>query len=317
MTAEQDLQGTPILAIVGPTAIGKTALSLDIARTLNCEIISVDSMQVYRYMDIGTAKIKPDEMQGIPHHLIDVALPDEEYDAARFCREAAAAIYEITAKGKIPLLAGGTGLYLKALTQGLFSGVPEDEAIRKELKERLSAEGSSKLHEELTVCDKESAERIHPNDSNRIIRGLEIFHASGIPWSEHLRRQQSRNHKGIVDNILQIGLTCDRDLLYKRINARTEIMLEQGLEEEVRALVKMGYDERLNSMGSIGYRHMLNFISGAWSYKEMAELLARDTRRYAKRQYTWFNNIPDIEWFGVKDTVAIFKRMTEWLIRQS
>jgi tRNA dimethylallyltransferase len=317
MTAEKDVQNAPVLAIVGPTAIGKTELSLHIASTLNCEIISVDSMQVYTYMDIGTAKIKPDEMQGIPHHLIDVALPDEEYDAARFSREASTAIHEITAKGKVPLLAGGTGLYLKALTDGLFDGVPEDETIRKELKDRLAQEGSSKLHEELAACDKESADRIHPNDSSRIIRGLEIFHASGIPWSEHLHRQKSSRPGGVVDNILQIGLTCNRELLYKRINSRTEIMLEQGLEEEVRALLKMGYHENLNSMGSIGYRHMLNYISGTWSFEEMAELLARDTRRYAKRQYTWFNKISGIEWFEVRDTAAITKRMTEWLIGQN
>jgi tRNA dimethylallyltransferase len=317
MTAAKKIQNPPVLAIVGPTAIGKTKLSLDIASTFDCEIISVDSMQVYRYMDIGTAKIKPDEMQSIPHHLIDVAFPDEEYDAARFCKEATAAIQEITAKGKVPLLAGGTGLYLKALTQGLFSGVPENEAIRKELKERIDIDGSSKLHEELAICDKESADRIHPNDSSRIVRGLEIFRASGIPWSEHLRRQKHSDQKGAVDNILQIGLTCDREILYKRINIRTEIMLEQGLEEEVQALLKMGYNENLNSMGSIGYRHMLNYLSGVWSYEEMAELLARDTRRYAKRQYTWFKNIPDIEWFEVRNDVAITKRMTEWLIGQN
>lgn len=304
---------TPVLALVGPTAIGKTALSLQIAREFDCEIISVDSMQVYKYMDIGTAKIRPEEMEGIPHHLIDVVYPDEEYDAARFVHDASKAIEEIAGKGKVPLLAGGTGLYLKALTEGLFTGIPENKNIRNILKKRLDAEGSSKLHEELAVCDPESAKRIHPNDSSRILRGLEIFLASGVPWSEHLRNQDRSGQGGVVRNILQIGLTCDRQRLYERINLRSQIMVEQGLEDEVRRLLEMGYDGTLNSMGSIGYRHMLNYIHSIWSFEEMLELLRRDTRRYAKRQYTWFNRISGIEWFEVGDHRGITARIADWL----
>lgn len=315
-TILQDCTDIPALALVGPTAIGKTDLSLEIARGCNCEIISVDSMQVYKFMDIGTAKIRPDEMAGIPHHLIDVAYPDEEYDAARFVREAQVAMAEITGRGKTPLLTGGTGLYLKALVDGLFDGVPENAEIREQLKQRAAREGSLKLHGELASCDRVSAERIHPNDTLRIIRGLEIFLASGVPWSEHLRLQKQDGQGGVVKNILQIGLTCDRQKLYQRINLRAEIMLEQGLEEEVMNLLKMGYHQELNSMKSIGYRHMLNFLNGEWSYEEMMEYLARDTRRYAKRQYTWFNRINNLEWFEVGDKDSIIQRMSNWLKAQ-
>jgi len=304
---------TPILALVGPTAIGKTALSLQLARDFNCEIISVDSMQVYRHMDIGTAKIRPEEMQGIPHHLIDIVNPDEEYDAAHFVRDASRAIRVIIEKGRIPLLTGGTGLYLKSLTEGLFEALPENEDIRKELQKRLEAEGSSKLHEELKSCDPESAKRIHPNDSVRTIRGLEIFICTGIPWSAHLRRQKEAKGKEVVFDALQIALTCDRARLYERINYRSRLMLEEGLEEEVKKLLTMGYGRELNPMKAIGYRHMLQYLDAIWSYDEMLELLQRDTRRYAKRQYTWFRGIRGVEWFEVEDTGAINTRIANWL----
>jgi len=304
---------TPVLALVGPTAIGKTALSLQLAREFDCEIVSVDSMQVYKYMDIGTAKIRTEEMQGIPHHLIDIVLPDEEYDAARFVSDATEAIRTIAGKGKLPLLTGGTGLYLKALTQGLFADIPENSDIRNMLIERADSGDISKLHEELCACDPESAERIHPNDTTRIIRGLEIFLASGIPWSSHLRKQKLRGRGGAVTNILQLALTCDRDLLYNRINLRAKLMLEQGLEEEVRKLLAMGYDRRLKSMNSIGYRHMLNYLDDLWTLDEMLSLLRRDTRRYAKRQYTWFNGISGMEWFEVTDHDPIRQRVADWL----
>lgn len=304
---------TPIIALVGPTAIGKTSLSLQLAHDFNCEIISVDSMQVYRYMDIGTAKIRSEEMQGIPHHLIDIVNPDEEYDAARFVIDATRAIGEISDKGKLPLLTGGTGLYLKALTEGLFAGVPEDAGIRIELQGRLEREGSLKLHEELICCDPESAKRIHPNDSVRILRGLEIFQASGITWSAHLRHQKQAGKGRAPFNALQIALTCDRERLYERINHRSQLMVEEGLEAEVRQLLRLGYGRNLNSMKAIGYRHMLNHLDAVWTFDEMLELLQRDTRRYAKRQYTWFRGIHGIEWFDVAETEKICRRISGWL----
>lgn len=314
-SANRDVK-TPIIALVGPTAIGKTSLSLQLAHDFNCEIVSVDSMQVYRYMDVGTAKIKPEEMCSIPHHLIDIVNPDENYDAARFVHDASQAIDEITGRGKLPLLTGGTGLYLKALTEGLFAGIPDDNEIKFSLQKRLKEEGSSKLHEELFACDPESAGRIHPNDSVRILRGLEIFQASGITWSAHLRLQAKTKKSKAPLNALQIALTCDRKQLYERINYRSQLMLREGLEGEVRNLLSLGYSRSLNSMNAIGYRHMLNYLDGTWTFDEMLELLQRDTRRYAKRQYTWFRGIKGIEWFEVDAAEEIRKRIADWL-RQS
>lgn len=302
----------PVLVLVGPTAIGKTALSVQLARRYRCEIISVDSMQVYRHMDIGTAKITPAEMAGVPHHLIDIANPDEEYDAARFVSDAREAIAAIRHRQRIPLLVGGTGLYLKALMTGLFDGVPEDPQIRAELQLRLLTEGNQKLHEELTACDYLSAKRIHANDSARLVRALEIFQASGIPWSVHLQRQADSPAAASSDSFLLLGLTIDRQALYAKINARTEVMLASGLAEEVRGLLAMGYGP-CSAMGSIGYRHMVKYLKGEWTLTEMTGLLARDTRRYAKRQYTWFNNMPEIEWFSPNDWPGIVARIDAFL----
>lgn len=304
---------SPVIAIAGPTAIGKTALSLDIARTFNCEIISVDSMQVYKYMDIGTAKITCDEMESVPHHLIDIVNPDDEYDAARFIKDASNSIIAIIERGKIPLLAGGTGLYLKALSEGLFSDIHVDLNIRNKLKVRIHEEGTAKLHKELFDCDPDSAKRIHKNDSSRIVRGLEIFLSNGKPWSVYISEQKLRGQEGVVTNILLLGLTTERTTLYNRINERTKTMIEQGLEEEVATLLSMGYGAELNSMRSIGYRHMLNYLDSTWSFSEMVELLQRDTRRYAKRQYTWFNKISGLEWFDVKEHQAITRRIDQWI----
>ncbi len=311
--AEVNLIKTPVLAIVGPTAIGKTALSLDVSHTFNCEVISVDSMQIYRYMDIGTAKIRPEEMDSIPHHLIDIVNPDEKYDAARFVKDATKAINEIGSRGRVPLLTGGTGLYLKALSEGLFADIPESSEVRNILNQQIDIDGTSKLHEQLREVDPLSAARIHSNDTNRIIRGMEIFIITGKPWSTHLAEQKTGMPKGIVQNILQLGLTSDRHILYDRINLRTSIMIEQGLEHEVQELLKMGYKSDLHSMNSIGYRHMLNYMNSVWSFSKMIEFLQRDTRRYAKRQYTWFNKIKGLEWFEVNNISGIKSRIDHWL----
>lgn len=312
---KQHAEHTPVLALVGPTAIGKTRLSIDLAQAFNCEIVSVDSMQVYRYMNIGTAKITSSEMSGITHHLIDIVDPDEEYDASRFVNDSTSAIYSITGRGKLPLLTGGTGLYLKALMDGLAEGLPEDKNIRDELKLRLAREGGSKLHEELATCDPETAKRVHPNDSMRIVRGLEIFLSTGTPWSSHLKASGADAEQGeFAKNSLIIGLTCEREKLYSRINRRVEIMLKEGLEDEVQWLLARGYGRELKSMGAIGYRHMANYIFKEWSYAEMKELLARDTRRYAKRQFTWFGKVNGIEWFDVQGHAEIQDRVGSWLI---
>lgn len=281
-------------------------------------------MQVYRYMDIGTAKPSIQERERIPHYLIDVVDPDEDYSLGRFVKDAEDAVRKVYLHANIPLLTGGTGLYFKGLLNGLFdenSGSLEDDSesyrrkktvLKQELRARLTREGSENLHRELAAIDPESARRIHPNDSQRILRGLEIFYATGIPWSEHLSAQSGKEKSR---RVIKIGLTRPRKELYDRIDQRVQLMVQQGLLTEVKKLLDMGYDKELKSMQSIGYRHMLNFIEGRWDWDEALEFLARDTRRYAKRQYTWFNKDPEIIWLDVNKTDSVFQLLNDFLIK--
>ncbi len=303
----------PVIALVGPTAIGKTGLSLEMAKVFDCEIISMDSMQVYRYMDIGTAKATVRERTDIPHHLIDIVDPDEDYDAERFVGDACKSIEDIHAGGKIPLITGGTGLYLRALKEGLFSGGTRYPKIRAELQVRLREEGSSNLHKELSLYDCITANRIHQNDTHRLLRALEIYYGSGTPWSQHLKQHEKEKSPHRFDNMLVLGLACERDLLYRQIDSRTQIMLNSGLEDEVRGLLDRGYSSQLKSMSSIGYRHMVMFIQGVWDKLDMERLLARDTRRYAKRQFTWFHKDLDIVWFDRRKSAEIMAYTASWL----
>lgn len=303
----------PVLVVVGPTAIGKTGLSLEMADKFDCEIVSMDSMQIYRYMDIGTAKATKRERELIPHHLIDIVDPDEDYDAENFVNDACNAIEVIHANNKMPLITGGTGLYLRALTEGLFPGGRQYRQIRAELKYRLQREGVSKLHEELILCDRISANKIHKNDTHRLLRALEIYYGSGTPWSQHILLQNQEKKKKRFSRILVIGLTCNREFLYEQINRRSQMMIESGLEDEVKGLLDRGYDIELKSMISIGYRHMVNYIQGLWGKSRMEELLARDTRHYAKRQFTWFRKTDDIIWFDREDRKSIIEYTQKWL----
>ena len=311
MNSKEIING-PVLVLVGPTAIGKTDLSLSLAEHFKCEIISVDSMQVYRFMDVGTAKATKEERQRVRHHLIDVVNPDENYDAARFVKDARAAITDIHNKGKIPLLTGGTGLYLKALFEGIFSGVDADPQIRRRLEERLLTEGPNVLHQELHLCDHISAKRIHVNDKHRLLRALEVFLSTGKPWSEHLREHKEQNEVVRFPKALLLGLTCDRSELYDRINIRCKEMLHNGLEEEVRSLLQEGYNRELKAFRSIGYRHMIQHIDGEFDQTELLTLLSRDTRRYAKRQYTWFSRIEKLHWLEVAQQKEIFQQVEKW-----
>jgi len=301
--------------------VGKTELSLQIAEHFSCEIIGVDSMQVYRFLDIGTAKPTAAERSQIPHYLIDIVDPDQNYTLGTFVQDAEKAIQCIYSHKNIPLLTGGTGLYFKGLLNGVFDNFvgPEGEsltdkkekkAIRQNLQKRLKEEGGIRLHSELAELDPESAQRIHPNDSQRIIRGLEIFFSTGIPWSRHLANQ---SEKKTPYRVLKIGLTRPRKELYGRIDQRVKQMAEQGLLVEVKNLLAMGFDKTLKSMQSIGYRHMINFIEGKWSWEQTLELLARDTRHYAKRQYTWFKNDPEIIWHDVREPAGIFDDIRNFL----
>ena len=287
-----------IVVLVGPTAIGKTELSLAVAEEFGGEIISMDSMQIYKYMDIGTAKPTPGERRRVPHHLVDFVDPAEPYHVGRYVADARSAIEQVAAGKRLPMLVGGTGLYMRGLLDGIFDLPAIPREIRENVLRMLQEKGTDFLHRELAGIDPESAARIHPHDSQRLSRALEIWQATGIAWSRHLALQQeaaAQRHE--TYQVLKIGLNCDRPLLYARINRRVEIMVEQGIVREVEGLLARGYSRDLNSMQSIGYRHMINYIDGIWPWDEALTLLARDTRRYAKRQLTWFTRDREINWF--------------------
>ena len=301
----------PIIALVGPTAVGKTEISLSLAEKFHCEIIGLDSMQIYRYMDVGTAKATVSERMRVAHHLIDIINPDQTYDANCYGVDALTAITDIHSRDKIPLLTGGTGLYLRTVLDGIFDNVGEFPEIRDELKKRLETEGAVQLHEELRLVDRSSAQRIHKNDTHRLIRALEIYHGTGIPWSDHIA-SHSENKNDRFTRVLKLGLTCDRDKLYERINARTSRMLHEGLQQEVENLLNRGYHRDLKPMKSIGYRHMVQHLLDGYSLSETERLLARDTRRYAKRQYTWFKKMA-VKWFETTCNDMIFQTIDTFL----
>lgn len=293
-----------LLAIVGPTAVGKTEVSIEIAKKFNGEIISGDSMQVYKGMDIGTAKIKTKEMQGIKHHLIDCFYPDDEFSVAKFQKIVKKEIIEINKRGNLPILVGGTGLYVKSVTHNYeFSTVVKDEEYRKELEEYVKINGKEKLYNKLIMVAPNNAEKLHPNDVKRIIRALEIYHING-----ELTNNSNCDKKNITPyNLRLIGLTMEREKLYSRINMRVDNMLEQGLIEEVKELLKQGYSENLNSMKGIGYKEIVNYLQGEISLEEAIEDIKKNSRRYAKRQLTWFRHMSKIDWFDITDCSKIDK----------
>ena len=282
-----------VLCIVGPTAVGKTKMSIELAKQLNGEIISGDSMQIYRGMDIGTAKATMDERQGIPHHLIDEKNPDEPYSVAAFQQTVRAKMEEIKSRGKLPIIVGGTGLYIKSVLYDYeFAGESESKEIDEVKYGHLSNE---ELHAKLATVDEAGAKDIHPNNRKRVIRALEIYETSGVKKSEMIEKQE---HKMIYDACL-IGLTDDRTVLYDRINKRVDVMYETGLVEEVKALFDQGIPAESQSIRAIGYKELYDYFKGFISLEESKELIKRNSRRYAKRQYTWFNNQMDVTWFKV------------------
>jgi tRNA dimethylallyltransferase len=289
----------PLVVLLGPTASGKTPLSVQWAKCINAEIVSADSVQVYRYMDIGTAKPSIETRQAIPHHLIDVVDPDEPFDAVRYQQLADKAISEIQKRGKVPMVVGGTGLYVKALTHGFFAGPSAHPRLREMLKARAEMEGTRALHEELRRVDPSAAERIHPNDLFRIIRALEVYHLTGVPISRH---QDEHRFSRPRYKALYLCLDLPREELYRRINERVEEMIKRGLVEEVKALMERGYSLDLPSMRSIGYRHMGSYIKGECSLDEAVEKMKRDTRHYARRQLTWFRAMEGVRWFHEEES---------------
>ena len=246
----------------------------------------------------------------VPHHLIDVVDPDEHYDAHRYRCDCIEVIRNIHRRSAVPLLTGGTGLYLRSLRTGFFDIGSIPAAIRSQVREEIVERGSKVVHEEMLLYDYFSARNIHPNDTYRLARAVEVYRATGRPISEHQRAQKAQQS---FANMLVVGLTCERDELYKRINLRTTVMIEGGLEEEVTGLLDKGYSPELKPMQSIGYRHMINYLKGKDTLDEMRELLARDTRRYAKRQYTWFNRDGSIKWFDKREEKEVLSYIELWL----
>jgi tRNA dimethylallyltransferase len=285
----------PLVVILGPTAVGKTAVAICLAEEFNGEIVSADSRQVYRGMDIGTAKPTPEERARVPHHLIDVVEPDEEFHLARFQRLARAAIDDILSRGKVPFLVGGTGQYIRAVVEGWrVPPVPPDEELRRRLYAEAERHGPAHLHRRLAAVDPQAAARIHPHNVRRIVRALEVYEATGRPISEWQTKQPPPYR------ILQIGLTMPRAELYRRIDARIDRMIEQGLVEEVRRLVEQGYDFSLPAMQSLGYAQFKPYFAGQATLDEVIREIKRETRRFVRHQYAWFReDDPDIHWIDV------------------
>jgi tRNA dimethylallyltransferase len=282
-----------VAVLLGPTAVGKTEVSLALAQEVGAEIVGADSLQVYRELDIGTAKPTPADRTRVPHHLLDVAAPTEPYDAARYSREARAVLATLHQRRVPPLVVGGTGLYLKALLYGLFAEGSPARGIRERLRSELGGAGLPELYQRLARLDPATATRLHRHDTYRILRALEVISATGRPVSDLLAAHRFQD---CPYEVLKLGLALPREELYRRIEHRTQAMLAQGWLLEVEGLLRR-YPPELKPLQAIGYRHLVNFLTGRWGWDEALELLQRDTRRYAKRQLTWFKADPAVCWF--------------------
>lgn len=286
-----------ICILAGPTAVGKTEISLALAKSLCGEIISADSAQVYKYMDIGTAKLKEEEMQGIRHYMIDEVTPDMDFSVAQFREKAELYIKDINDRGKLPIITGGTGLYINSLLNNLdFTDSISDEVYRKEMQETAQVKGNEYVHAMLEAVDPASYKRLHPNDLRRVIRALEVYKHTGRPISYF--QEESRKQPPRYD-FAYITLTMDRRKLYERIDQRVDKMMASGLVEEVEGLIKRGYGRELNSMQALGYKEIADFLHGLITKDEAVRILKRDTRHYAKRQLTWFRGDKRVNWVDV------------------
>ena len=284
----------PLIILTGPTAVGKTKASIGLAKALNGEIISADSMQVYKYMDIGSAKIRPEEMQGVKHYLIDELEPNEEFHVVKFQQMAKQAIEEIYSKGKIPIVVGGTGFYIQALLYDIdFTESNEDNDYRSELERLANEKGAEYLHDILREVDPVSADTIHANNVKRVIRALEFYKQTGEKISEHNEQERAKESPY---EFCYFVLNDDREKLYERINLRIEQMLEEGLVEEVQSLKNKGYTRDMVSMQGLGYKEILDYLNGESTLDEAIYILKRDTRHFAKRQLTWFRRERDVVW---------------------
>ncbi|MBH0155968.1 tRNA (adenosine(37)-N6)-dimethylallyltransferase MiaA [Fictibacillus sp. 5RED26] len=288
-----------LVVIVGPTAVGKTRTSIELAKAIDGEIISGDSMQIYRGLDIGTAKITEEEKEGIPHYLIDIKDPKEAFSVAEFQKLARERISDINRRGKIPIIVGGTGLYVRAVTHHYeFSDANRNNEMRNELQKKAEIEGPEALHAELLEVDPERAKEIHPNNVQRVIRALEIYYTTGNAPS--IEQGKKKSDEESLYQLALVGLTMDREHLYKRINERVDLMVQQGVLNEAKMLFEQDITNSLAAK-AIGYKEFFPYLSGESTLEEAITLLKRDSRRYAKRQFTWFRNQMDVEWFSMDE----------------
>ncbi|MGC5323988.1 tRNA (adenosine(37)-N6)-dimethylallyltransferase MiaA [Brevibacillus sp. SYSU BS000544] len=288
-------QKEKLVVIVGPTAVGKTALSLELAQEFSGEIISGDSMQVYRHMDIGTAKATPEERALVPHHLIDIIDPKEDYSVAIFQEMAKNLITDINSKNRLPFIVGGTGLYIQSVTHSYqFSEADHDLELRDQLQRMADTEGVEVLHQRLRDIDPITADRLHPNDVKRVIRAIEIYQLTGRTMADFQHRAEFSPY-----DIVMIGLTMEREKIYQRINQRVDLMIEAGLVEEVRSLLDAGYNPSLTSMQGLGYKELIPYLYGESSLEQAVNEIKKRTRHFAKRQLSWFNRIPEVQWFDL------------------
>jgi tRNA dimethylallyltransferase len=305
----------PLIILTGPTAVGKTELSIALAKSINGEIISADSMQVYKYMDIGTAKITPAEMDGINHYLIDELEPKEDFNVVKFKEYADRYMEEIYAKGKIPILVGGTGFYIQAVLYGIdFKENGEDKTYREQLEKLAEEKGVEFLHEKLRIIDPESAEAIHPNNVKKVIRALEYYEQTNLKISEHNEEQKQKESPY---NFCYFVLNNHRDVLYDRIDRRIDIMLEQGLIKEVKQLLEMGCSKEMVSMQGLGYKEIIAYLDGDCTLEEAIYTLKRDTRHFAKRQLTWFKREKEVTWIQKNEYNNDEKLVLQALLEES
>lgn len=294
-----------VLVITGPTATGKTALGVELAKKLNGEVVSADSMQIYKYMDIGTAKVTPEETKGIPHHMVGNVSPFEDYSAARYVEDASPICEDILSRGKLPVIVGGTGLYIDSLLAGRTFAKRGDDAVRSRLNEEYDTLGGEALYERLQKTDPEAAARLHANDKKRIVRALEIFEVTGIPMSEHdrLSREIPPRFEAV-----KIALTFeDREDLYARIDKRVDLMVQAGLIEEVRSLLDMGLTEKHTAMQAIGYKELTDAVLHGGDTAAAIDKIKQESRRYAKRQLSWLRRDSGVNWIFWNKTPEIEK----------
>lgn len=286
---------TPLIILTGPTAVGKTDLSIQLAKAVNAEIVSADSMQIYKYMDIGSAKVTGEEMQGVKHYLVDEIEPDMPFSVSEYKRMAEEYIDEISSRGKNVIVTGGTGLYLNSLIYDMDFGKSDaNQELREELNKELEEKGPAYMYEKLVSLDKDAAERIHPNNTKRVIRAIEVA-MSGEKMNDFSKDlRYNKKYRPII-----IVLNRDRQALYDRINLRVDIMLKNGLIEEVKGLLEKGYTKDMISMQGIGYKEIIKYFDGEYTLDEAIEIIKRDSRRYAKRQLTWFRRYEDAKWFEI------------------